>query len=108
MGASKSDIFSRHHNQIADMAKAMAHPARVAILEQILDSGSCICNDLVINIPLAQATISQHFKELKIAGIIKGQTEGKAVCYCIDEDNWNQMATVFSILFKSLKNKNCC
>lgn len=108
MGASKSDIFSRHHNQIADMAKAMAHPARVAILEQILDSGSCICNDLVINLPLAQATISQHLKELKIAGIIKGQTEGKVVCYWIDEDNWNQMAAVFSIFFKSLKNKNCC
>lgn len=108
MGASKSDIFSSHHNQIADMAKAMAHPARVAILEQILNTGSCICNDFVIQLPLAQATISQHLKELKIAGIIKGQTEGNAVCYCIDEDNWNKMETIFSKLFKSIKNKNCC
>ena len=73
------------------MFKALAHPARIAILQYIVKQNACICNDLVNELGLAQATISQHLKELKNAGIIKGNIEGTSVCYCIDEKIWNRI-----------------
>lgn len=86
MGISKSDLFTDQYNQIASIAKALAHPARVAILDFLAQKGSCICGDIVLELPLAQATISQHLKELKTAGLIKGEIEGNSICYCIDPD----------------------
>ncbi len=91
MGLTKSEIFSEEQNRIARLAKVLGHPARISILQHIIDSKSCICGDLVDKIGLAQPTISQHLKELKNAGIIKGNVEGTSVCYCIDEDNWKKM-----------------
>jgi ArsR family transcriptional regulator, arsenate/arsenite/antimonite-responsive transcriptional repressor len=86
MGASKSILFTQEQNAIAEMSKAMGHPARVAILEYLIKTGVCVCGDIVNELPLAQATVSQHLKELKNAGLIKGCIEGNNVCYCINPD----------------------
>ena len=88
MGTTKSQIFTKDQNDIAQIAKVLGHPARIAILEHIIKTNACICNSLVDEIGLAQATISQHLKELKSIGIISGNVEGKRVCYCIDQKNW--------------------
>ena len=88
MGTTKSQIFTKNQNEIAEIAKVLGHPARLAIIEHIGKINSCICNDLVDEIGLAQATISQHLKELKRVGIITGTISGKKVCYCIDQNKW--------------------
>jgi len=87
MGLTKSEIFTEQQNQISLIAKAFGHPARVAILQHLFKINSCICGDLVNEIGLAQPTISQHLKELKNIGLIKGNIEGTSICYCIDQDN---------------------
>ena len=87
MGVSKSDFFTAEQNELAQLFKALAHPARVAIIDYLLKVDSCICNDIVEELPLAQPTISQHLKELRNIGIIKGNIEGTSVCYCIDENH---------------------
>lgn len=86
MGASKSDFFSEQQNKLSDIFKALGHPARIAILEHIIEINSCICNDLVNVLPLSQSTVSQHLRELKNANIIKGSIEGNTICYCINEE----------------------
>jgi DNA-binding transcriptional ArsR family regulator len=91
MGISKKEAFSASQNELAVFAKALGHPARVAILEFLLKSDKCICGDIVNELPLAQPTVSQHLRELKEAGLIKGNIEGTAICYCIDEANFNRM-----------------
>lgn len=88
MGLTKTEMFTAEQNQLAQLLKAMAHPARIAILQRILISNTCICGDLVDELGLAQATISQHLKELKNAGIIQGNIEGVSVCYCINPETW--------------------
>lgn len=88
MGLTKTEMFTAEQNQLAQLLKAMAHPARIAILQRILISNTCICGDLVDELGLAQATISQHLKELKNAGIIQGSIEGVSVCYCINPETW--------------------
>ncbi|WP_431107139.1 ArsR/SmtB family transcription factor [Winogradskyella poriferorum] len=109
MGLTKSEIFTEEQNQIATIAKAFAHPARVAILQHIFNSSTCICGDLVDEIGLAQATISQHLRELKNIGLIKGNIEGTSVCYCIDEDNWaNAKNLISQFLNYESKKTNCC
>lgn len=109
MGITKTDIFNEKQNRLASILKALAHPARIAILEHIIKQDACICNDLVNELGLAQATISQHLKELKNIGIIKGNIEGTSVCYCIDDFVWQQIKeelnTFFSVEFKP---SNCC
>ncbi|MGZ5248076.1 MAG: ArsR/SmtB family transcription factor [Flavitalea sp.] len=90
------------------MLKAIAHPARIAILEYLINSKSCICGDLVEELGLAQATISQHLKELKSAGIIQGTVEGTSICYCIDEKVWKQFKTQLDKFFISYDSKNIC
>lgn len=85
MGTSKSEHFSEEQNKVAAMMKALGHPARIAILEFLMAADSCICGDIVRELPLAQPTVSQHLKEMKNAGLIKGTIEGTATCYCIDE-----------------------
>jgi DNA-binding transcriptional ArsR family regulator len=91
MGLTKSEIFTDTQNRIAAFAKALGHPARVAILQQLFKTDSCICGDLVEEIGLAQPTISQHLRELKTLGLIQGSIEGTRVCYCIDKENWTLM-----------------
>lgn len=110
MGASKSAFFTDQQNQTADIFKALGHPARIAILEQILAMNACICGDLVDSLPLSQATISQHLRELKNANIIKGTIEGNSICYCINEETLNQIQSTLGILINSSENKNskCC
>ena len=85
MGATRTDHYSDIQNDIAKIAKALGHPARVAIVDYLVKKNACICGDIVNELPLAQPTVSQHLKELKNAGIIKGEIEGNAICYCIDE-----------------------
>jgi ArsR family transcriptional regulator len=110
MGASNTALFSDKQNSIATLAKAMAHPARVAIIDYLLKVNSCICGDIVNEIPLAQPTVSQHLKELKNAGIIKGDIEGNTVCYCIDEKAFEKLQNYFTSIVAKLEKKksNCC
>lgn len=109
MGLTKSEIFTVKQNQLAAMFKALAHPARIAILQYIIKQNACICNELVNELGLAQATISQHLKELKNAGIIKGNIEGTSVCYCIDEKVWNRMRKELGDFFvENTAVGNCC
>jgi ArsR family transcriptional regulator, arsenate/arsenite/antimonite-responsive transcriptional repressor len=107
MGASKFESFSDNQNELGILFKALAHPARVAIIEYLLSVDSCICSDIVNVLPLAQPTVSQHLKELKNAGIIKGNTEGTAICYCINTDVLHKFENYFSNITTCLKNK-CC
>lgn len=109
MGATKSDLFTKEQNDIAIMAKAIAHPARVAILQYLVRKNACVCGDLVDVLGLAQATTSQHLKELKSAGIIQGTIEGASVCYCIDPKIWKQYKDLFNSFFKEAAvGANCC
>lgn len=99
MGLTKTQIFTDKQNKLAQMMKALAHPARIAIIQYLVKSKSCICGDLVEELGLAQATTSQHLKELKNAGLIKGNIEGTSVCYCIDGKTWNHYKTAFEAFF---------
>ncbi|MDO9373333.1 MAG: metalloregulator ArsR/SmtB family transcription factor [Bacteroidota bacterium] len=109
MGASKTDHFTDKQNSIATLAKALGHPARIAILEYLIKVDTCICGDIVNELPLAQPTISQHLKELKNAGLIKGSIEGNAICYCIDEKTIGKLQDYFkNIAIKLEKKNNCC
>jgi|ERR1043165_8761708 DNA-binding transcriptional ArsR family regulator len=101
MGASKSDEFSVKSNRVAKYAKALSHPARVAILNLLVQNRNCICGDIVDELPLSQSTVSQHLKELKEAGLIKGDIDGTKVCYCIDEKEWSIAKACLSELFAS-------
>lgn len=109
MGLTKSEIFTAKQNQLAATFKALAHPARIAILQYIIKQNACICNELVNELGLAQATISQHLKELKNAGIIRGNIEGTSVCYCIDEKVWNRIRKELGDFFvENTAVGNCC
>src|SRR5580698_951610 len=109
MGATKTDLFTKKQNELANMAKAIGHPARIAILQQLIHSNACICGDLVEELGLAQATISQHLKELKNSGLIKGTIEGTSVCYCIDNKVWKQYRKDMEHFFVPIEAKdNCC
>ncbi len=110
MGASKSDYFTQEQNYLALLFKALGHPARIAILQHILETKSCICGDLVEKFPLSQATISQHLKELKSANIIQGSIEGNAICYCLNPETLNKLSNVLSAFIEAEKCKetNCC
>ncbi|UKN02555.1 metalloregulator ArsR/SmtB family transcription factor [Paracrocinitomix mangrovi] len=106
MGTTKKELFSERQNKIAGLAKALGHPARIAIIEQMLNSEDCITNDLVNELGLAQATISQHLKALKDEGIIQGTISGVKTCYCINESTWNEISEQFDLLFKSYNGCN--
>lgn len=109
MGASKTEHFTDEQNELAKIAKALAHPARIAILEHLLKVNQCICGDIVSELPLAQATVSQHLKEMKSAGIIKGTIEGNSVCYCIDEQTIEKLQLYFKEISEKLSERiSCC
>lgn len=108
MGASKSDAFSDEQNKMAAIAKALGHPARVAILQYLQQVKGCICGDIVNELPLSQPTVSQHLKELKNCGLIKGNIEGTAICYCIDQTVLQQFLSFLKQLNSRNTAKKCC
>lgn len=109
MGITKTEIYTNEQNKLASFLKVLGHPARIAILQYIINQKTCICNDLVEELGLAQATISQHLKELKNIGIIQGTIEGKSVCYCIEENVWKQAQGILNAFFnQDVKVKGCC
>ena len=108
MGLTKTDNFTTTQNELASLAKALGHPARVAIIEYLANSNSCVCGDIVDVIPLAQATVSQHLKELKQAGLIQGSIEGNTICYCINGETWKKFSTMLEPLFEKARSPNCC
>ena len=108
MGITKSEIFTAQQNEIATIAKVIGHPARVAILQHLFKMNTCICGDLVEEIGLAQPTISQHLKELKNIGVIKGSIEGTSVCYCIDQEKWSIIKSIFFHFLGQKNIDNCC
>lgn len=108
MGATKTEIFTEEQNKLAVLLKAIAHPARIAILQRIMIVDTCICGDLVGELGLAQATISQHLKELKNAGLIQGTIEGASVCYCIDPSVWVLLKNQLGDFFSTYKGPTSC
>lgn len=110
MGITKSELFTKKQNELAAMAKALAHPARIAILQHLLKTQSCVCGSLVDTLGLAQPTISQHLKELKNVGLIQGNIEGTSVCYCINPKAWEEYREFFTMFFKELPQPagKCC
>lgn len=110
MGITKTEDYSPEQNEMSGIIKALGHPARIAIIEYLLKVETCICGDIVNKLPLAQATVSQHLKELKMAGIIKGNIEGNAICYCINEQSIQKIQNYFETISSALKKKHssCC
>ena len=106
MGLSKTESFTSKQNRIAEVAKALAHPARVAILEFLAGQNACVCGDIVEELPLSQATVSQHLAELKRIGLISGEIEGPRVCYCIDKKAWDEAKQLLSQFLSDVK--KCC
>ena len=110
MGISKSAHFNEQQNSLANIAKALGHPARVAIVEFLLQQKECVCGDIVSELPLAQATVSQHLKELKTAGIIKGNIDGNSICYCLNEETIAEFISFLTNITTALSNQRnqCC
>jgi predicted transcriptional regulator len=110
MGITKTDLFTAEQNELAGIAKVLAHPARIAIIQHLLKANSCINGDLVQELGLAQATISQHLRELKSSGILQGTIEGVSVSYCINPIRWTEIQNLFNSLFDQFENKEnqCC
>jgi DNA-binding transcriptional ArsR family regulator len=109
MGITKSSLFTDQQNEVSVLLKALAHPARIAILQHLAKADNCICGDLVEELGLAQATISQHLKELKTAGFIKGTVDGVSVCYCINKQTWEKCKLMLDRLFTDvITNESCC
>ena len=107
MGVSKAAAFTKHQNEIATMCKALSHPARIAIIEYLLSVNSCICSDIVGELPLAQPTVSQHLKALKNANIIQGTIDGTAICYCLNQNMIQKFKDYFAVFSLQLESK-CC
>ncbi len=110
MGISKSAHFNKQQNSLANIAKALGHPARVALVEFLLQQKECVCGDIVSELPLAQATVSQHLKELKSAGIIKGNIDGNSICYCLNEETIAEFISFLTNITTALSNQRnqCC
>jgi DNA-binding transcriptional ArsR family regulator len=110
MGLTKTELFTLHQNDLANLARALAHPARIAILQHLLRANTCINSDLVEELGLAQPTISQHLKELKALGLIQGTVEGVRMCYCIHPENWKRAGALMAAFFEELQDDDlrCC
>lgn len=111
MGITKSQLFTERQNDLAKIARTLSHPARIAILDYLIKSDTCVNGHLVQELGLAQATISQHLRELKELGIIKGSIEGVSVCYCIDSNRWEEIQNTFRDFFAGFGKTNpnsCC
>jgi ArsR family transcriptional regulator len=103
----KAHEFTEKQIETAKVAKALGHPARIAILQLLAERETCICGDIAGELPLAQSTVSQHLKALKKAGIIKGEIEGVSTCYCIDEENTGTIKNLLTTLIENIQPKNC-
>ncbi|MEQ9063755.1 MAG: metalloregulator ArsR/SmtB family transcription factor [Vicingaceae bacterium] len=112
MAYNKKEIFSESDQKLATIGKVLSHPARVRILRILAEKQSCICGEIVEGLPLAQSTVSQHLKELKGAGIIKGEIDGPRSCYCIDWDKWAELENELKLILEDMHNfktdLNCC
>lgn len=110
MAIHKKDAFGKREQELAAFAKALAHPARIAILEVLAKRNECICGEIVEILPLAQSTVSQHLKELKEAGLVNGTVDGPRSCYCINWKAFEKISLGFSMMFTRLKtnNEKCC
>lgn len=110
MGISKTEMFSEEQNELATIAKALGHPARIAILESLLDQKACVTGTLVDELPLSQSTVSQHLKELKSAGLIQGTIEGSSVSYCINPETWKKAKALLNDLLDEYDSpeNSCC
>jgi ArsR family transcriptional regulator len=108
MGTTKSEFFTDDQNRFASIAKSLGHPARIAIIEYLLTANTCVCGDIVNELPLAQATISQHLKDLRESGLIKGEIEGKNTCYCINPDTFDEFKIIFEGLIGKVQNQQSC
>jgi DNA-binding transcriptional ArsR family regulator len=110
MGITKTSEYASNQLIIANRLKALGHPARIAIIDILLQRSTCICGELVNELPLSQPTISQHLKELKTVGLIKGSIEGTSVCYCLDNAVFSELITYFDSikLFLQKPNSECC
>jgi ArsR family transcriptional regulator len=106
MGRSKNSAFGTRENRLADLAKGLSHPARIAILEFLARQNTCMCGGIVDRIPLSQATVSQHLAELKRIGLIKGEIEGPRVCYCIDRKTWDEARELLTTFLTGID--DCC
>lgn len=106
MGLTKTKDYTKDQIRLAEVAKAMGHPARIAILEYLVRENKCQCGDIVDELPLSQSTTSQHLKELKNAGLIHGDIEGVKVCYCINPKVWNEVKTLLNKFLN--KYQDCC
>ncbi len=101
MAYTKKDEFTAQDIRIAELGKALSHPARVAIIKLLAKRQACICGDIVDELPLSQSTVSQHLKELKDVGLIKGEIDGPRVCYCIDPKVWAEARKYFGVFFEN-------
>ena len=111
MALARKEEFSRKENDLSDFAKALSHPARVAILMALAEKKECICGDLVLDLPLAQSTVSQHLKALKEVGLIKGSVDGPKSRYCIDWkifEGYQRQLGEWSAKLMKYKQLNCC
>ncbi len=108
MGLTKTEEFTKAQNDLASLTKALGHPARIAILQHLIKTKSCVCGDIVDKLPLSQSTVSQHLKELKKVGLIKGDIDGPSVCYCIDQKIWSKARKVVNELFANYATVDCC
>ena len=112
MAQNKKNEFDKDEIQIAEIAKALSHPARIAILKEIAKRESCICGEIVEVLPLAQSTVSQHLKELLNAGVLSGTVDGTKSCYCINWKVFAEFEKTFSSFFSHAKSfeekRKCC
>lgn len=109
MGITKTLNYTKNELDIAKYAKALAHPARIAIIQLLLNKQVCVCGDIVDELPISQSTVSQHLKELKEVGLIKGEIEGTSVCYCLNEKEWSKASSLLVAMFnKVYVNKSKC
>ncbi len=108
MAINKSEYFTEQEQKIAAFSKILSHPARVAILKMLIEKNECVCGEIVELLPLAQSTVSQHLKELKNAGLIKGKIDGPKSCYCINWETFESISKDFELFFTKLKEKSCC
>lgn len=108
MGLAKTEEFTLEQNELAAVAKALGHPARIAILQFLIRQKSCVCGDIVDELPLSQSTVSQHLMELKKVGLIQGSISGPRICYCIDAKAWARMKGSLGSLIESFTDNTCC
>ena len=108
MGLTKTEEFTAEQNDLAMLGKALGHPARIAILQFLIQQKACVCGAIVDELPLSQSTVSQHLRELKKVGLIKGDIEGPSVCYCINPKAWARLKSSMHELLESFQDTTCC